>query len=167
MGAGAWQAPPGKGRILGKKQAACQLSPSSSHQALELESFLFGRDDAALERLGAEHGAAAEFDAAAGAVAAAGLSTLEADEGRGLLIYEDRTMGAGAAGAGAAERGAGGTSTSRRPVWEDPDDALLEVNVAAQARLRKLRREEEETVISGGCGAAPGPAGAVAGAGWG
>jgi hypothetical protein len=35
-------------------------------------------------------------------------------------------------------------------VWEDPDDAAVEVAVAGRPRLRKLRHTEEETVLSGG-----------------
>lgn len=34
-------------------------------------------------------------------------------------------------------------------VWEDPDDAGLEVAVAGRPRLRKLRHSEEESVLSG------------------
>lgn len=34
-------------------------------------------------------------------------------------------------------------------VWEDPDDADVEVAVAGRPRLRKLRHTEDETVLSG------------------
>lgn len=130
-------------------------------QAAELESFLFARDDAALDQLGAE--GEGDFGGVADLVRRAGLQTLEADEGAGLLIYEDRA-GAEEEAEGAAAASGGGASTSgaaaaeasgRRPAWEDPDDALLEVNVAAKPRLRKLRQEEEETVITGEGGRQP------------
>lgn len=41
-------------------------------------------------------------------------------------------------------------STSRRkPVWDDPDDAAAEINIAAQPRLRKLRKTELDSIVSG------------------
>lgn len=42
------------------------------------------------------------------------------------------------------------SSTGRRkPVWDDPDDAAAEVNIAAQPRLRKLRKTERDGIVSG------------------
>ncbi|GAX80986.1 hypothetical protein CEUSTIGMA_g8421.t1 [Chlamydomonas eustigma] len=41
------------------------------------------------------------------------------------------------------------TSGSRRPAWNDPDDVRLKVNVADQARLRKLRSNEKQTILNG------------------
>lgn len=38
---------------------------------------------------------------------------------------------------------------SRKPAWEDPDEAELHINIAATSRLRKLRASEAETTISG------------------
>jgi U3 small nucleolar RNA-associated protein 18 len=34
-------------------------------------------------------------------------------------------------------------------VWEDPEDAKLEVNITSQARQRKLHKEKGETTING------------------
>lgn len=42
-----------------------------------------------------------------------------------------------------------GTSEPQRPVWEDPDDETLEVDIAAVNRLRKLRASESEVILSG------------------
>ena len=41
------------------------------------------------------------------------------------------------------------STSRRRPVWDDPDDAAAEVNIAAQARLRKLRKTERDGIVSG------------------
>ena len=38
---------------------------------------------------------------------------------------------------------------SRKPAWEDPDEADLHINIAATSPLRKLRASEAETTISG------------------
>lgn len=35
-------------------------------------------------------------------------------------------------------------------VWDDPDDAGVEVAVAGRPRLRKLRHNEDEAMLSGG-----------------
>lgn len=37
----------------------------------------------------------------------------------------------------------------REPAWEDDDDARLQVSLASTDRLRKLRRHENEDIISG------------------
>ena len=37
----------------------------------------------------------------------------------------------------------------RRPVWQDPDDEAVQIDVAAQSQLRKLRQAEEQTVLAG------------------
>lgn len=71
----------------------------------------------------------------------AGLRAIEADEQQELLIFEDRAGGAAGPPPAAA--------APKRPVWDDPDDALVEVNVASRNRLRKLRQAEEEVVLSG------------------
>jgi len=45
---------------------------------------------------------------------------------------------------------------THRPVWEDPGDDALEVDIAAINRLRKLRTTDEEAMISGiGAGSNP------------
>ena len=40
-------------------------------------------------------------------------------------------------------------SGGRKPVWDDPDDENLRVDISKVSRLRKLRATEEDTVISG------------------
>ena len=42
-----------------------------------------------------------------------------------------------------------GPSEARRPVWEDPEDEIVEVDIAAINRLRKLRASQAETVLTG------------------
>lgn len=41
------------------------------------------------------------------------------------------------------------STSRRRPVWDDPDDAAAEINIAAQPRLRKLRQTEGDGIVSG------------------
>ncbi len=41
--------------------------------------------------------------------------------------------------------------SARAPVWADEDDEKVEVNIAGQDRLRKLRQTEEDASISGTC----------------
>ena len=43
----------------------------------------------------------------------------------------------------------GSKASGRRPAWNDPADAKLKINVAGQARLRKLRQTEGQTVVNG------------------
>ena len=43
------------------------------------------------------------------------------------------------------------STSGRRPVWEDTDDAAAQVNIAAQPRLRKLRKTERDSIVSGRC----------------
>ena len=38
----------------------------------------------------------------------------------------------------------------RRPVWQDPDDQTVQVDVAAKSQLKKLRHAKEQTVLTGG-----------------
>ena len=40
-------------------------------------------------------------------------------------------------------------ATGRKPVWNDPDDMSARVNIAAQPRLRKLRKTEKDSIVSG------------------
>lgn len=42
-----------------------------------------------------------------------------------------------------------GPSQARQPVWEDPEDEAVEVDIAAINRLRKLRASEAETLLTG------------------
>ena len=44
------------------------------------------------------------------------------------------------------------TASGRHPVWSDPADAQVKVNVASQSRLRKLRQTEDQKVINGAWG---------------
>lgn len=161
--------------------AADPLSLPATPQEAELEAKLFGRDEEALQQLGREVGGGAALDdflrsyaAGAAAAAAAGSDDEGSEEGGdqrprdgGPLMYEDR-RGAGDSDASDDEQQAAAAAASARrraPVWEDPQDARLRVNVAASARLRKLRQTEEEAEISGACwlgagwlGAGSGPA---------
>ena len=41
------------------------------------------------------------------------------------------------------------STSGRRPVWDDPDDNTAQVNIAAQPRLRKLRKTEQDGIVSG------------------
>lgn len=127
----------------------------------ELEAQLFGRDEEALQQLGTELGGGggdggggslssdflASYQQGAAAAAAADGSDDDDEERQqrgsagGLVMFEDRG-GADAQPAAAARR-------RRQAVWEDPQDAALRVNVAAKSQLRKLRREEEETELTG------------------
>jgi U3 small nucleolar RNA-associated protein 18 len=45
--------------------------------------------------------------------------------------------------------GASRKSQGKKPAWTDPDDGDLEVDIAAQSRLRKLRRTVDEEVVGG------------------
>lgn len=147
-------------------------------QEAELEGQLFGRDEEALQQLGQEvaaggsgGGSLANFlrSYAAGAAAAEEQDEDEdADDHRQrqaigqacLGLFEDRQGGGGDSdGAGVAAEGEGGSTQlqlagkqrqRRRPVWEDPQDEALRVNVAVKNQLRKLRQTEEEAVLTGG-----------------
>lgn len=148
------------------------LAPRGVQEA-ELEGLLFGRDEEALQQLGREGpsaaaaaagGAADEEEEAGGSLAdflrsyAAGAAAAEVQAdvgegeergaGRGLLMFEDR---AGAAGSTQQQQAGQGQQQQqrRRPVWEDPQDANIRVNVAARSQLRKLRQTEEEAVLTG------------------
>jgi U3 small nucleolar RNA-associated protein 18 len=51
------------------------------------------------------------------------------------------------------EYAAGGGSSSiaqgKKPAWTDPDDGGMEIDIAADSRLRKLRRTADEEVVGG------------------
>lgn len=139
-----------------RKSKKPRLAPEHAEREAELEGLLFGRDEEALEQLGQEvgggggepsGGSLADFlrSYAAGA-AGSGDGDDEDDEdgerqrrGGGLVLLEDRQGGE----AQPAQR------QRRRPVWEDPQDAQLRVNVAARSQLRKLRQTEEESELTG------------------
>ncbi len=40
------------------------------------------------------------------------------------------------------------TSDERKPAWHDPDDDEMHINIASKSRLRKLRNEDDEEVVS-------------------
>jgi hypothetical protein len=42
-----------------------------------------------------------------------------------------------------------GGKQGRRPVWVDDDDEDLRVNIAAEPKLRKLRKTDKEAVLAG------------------
>jgi hypothetical protein len=72
------------------------------------------------------------------------------------LAWEDRTPAAfhvdtedsDASDAELIQQTAPSTS-GRRPVWDDADDLSVQVNIAAQPRLRKLRKTEQDGIVSG------------------
>lgn len=72
------------------------------------------------------------------------------------LAWEDRTPAAfradtedsDASDAELIQQAAPSTS-GRRPVWDDADDLSALVNIAAQPRLRKLRKTEQDGIVSG------------------
>jgi hypothetical protein len=135
----------------GRRWPLCEpLNAPAAPQAAELESFLFSKHEAALDRLGEEHAPRhGDFGSVADLVREAGLAAIEVDEERGLLMFEDRAGGAAAAADGRQAGTAVAGQQVKRPVWDDPDDALVEVNVASRNRLRKLRQAEEEILLSG------------------
>ncbi|PSC69396.1 U3 small nucleolar RNA-associated 18-like protein [Micractinium conductrix] len=125
----------------------------------ELEGLLFGRDEEALQQLGHEVGGGGADGGASladflssyrvGAAAAAAREDEEDDEeaaaaevaAGGLGLFEDRQGGDAQQQRGAQQR--------RRPVWEDPQDVALRIDVAQHSQLRKLRRDEAETELTG------------------
>ncbi|KAI7839207.1 hypothetical protein COHA_007020 [Chlorella ohadii] len=143
-----------------RRAAKRQRAAVDADRERELEAQLFGRDEEALQQLGTELGGGgggggdgslsdflASYQQGAAAAAAADGSDDDDEERQqhgsagGLVMFEDRG-GADAQPAAAARR-------RRQAVWEDPQDAALRVNVAAKSQLRKLRREEEETELTG------------------
>jgi hypothetical protein len=48
-----------------------------------------------------------------------------------------------------ARRSGGAKASGRRPVWNDPEDARLRIDIASNARLRKLRKSEKQKVVNG------------------
>ena len=70
------------------------------------------------------------------------------------LAWEDRTPAAVATDANVSDASEPAqeavlSTSGRRPVWDDPDDLLAQVNIAAQPRLRKLRKTEQDGIVSG------------------
>lgn len=49
----------------------------------------------------------------------------------------------------AGKSSAGGSTAPRKSVWIDPDDENVVINIAADPKLRKLRKSEKEREISG------------------
>lgn len=41
------------------------------------------------------------------------------------------------------------STSGRRPAWDDPDDLSVQVNIATQPRLKKLRKTEQDGIVSG------------------
>ncbi|GIL77560.1 hypothetical protein Vretimale_6835 [Volvox reticuliferus] len=71
---------------------------------------------------------------------AAGRSAGVAGKARGSTVSSRGGTG--------GDRG-GGKGGRRAPVWNDPDDVNLQVDVAGAARLRKLRSNEKQTTMDG------------------
>jgi U3 small nucleolar RNA-associated protein 18 len=95
--------------------------------------------------------AAAARAAAAAAAAAAGSGSGDDNDGE-----EDEEGAAGlgpgsaAAAAAAAAAAVGGAApAARTPVWTDPADRDLKIDISAQPRLRKLRTDKGQTEVSG------------------
>lgn len=72
------------------------------------------------------------------------------------LAWEDRTpaaFGADTEDSDASDaeliQQAAPSTSGRRPVWDDADDLSAQVNIAAQPRLRKLRKTERDGIVSG------------------
>ncbi|KAL4419673.1 hypothetical protein ABPG75_006771 [Micractinium tetrahymenae] len=134
-----------------------RLAPGHAEREAELEGLLFGRDEEALEQLGQEvvgggggedgGGSLGDFLRSYAAGAAGGDSVDDGDDeggerqrqGGGLVLLENRQGSA----AQPPQR------QRRRPVWDDPQDAQLRVNVAARSQLRKLRQAEDEAELTG------------------
>jgi hypothetical protein len=88
-------------------------------------------------------------DAAATAAAPGPQADERPGEGADGGARTARLHGPRAAWEDRAGGGGGAAPAARRPVWEDPDDASQAVNVAGRNRLRKLRRSEDESVLTG------------------
>lgn len=77
------------------------------------------------------------------------------EEDKQPFAWEERTAAGGDAGSDNSDQEpvqqAVPSTSGRRPVWNDPDDMAAQVNIAAQPRLRKLRKTERDGVISGNC----------------
>ena len=79
------------------------------------------------------------------------------EEDRQPFAWEDRTPADGGSSSSSSSddsdqepvQQAVPSTSKRRPVWDDPDDAAAEVNIAAQPRLRKLRKTERDGIVSG------------------
>ena len=73
--------------------------------------------------------------------------------GAQLAQDSDEEQNANAVWAAAAEGPAAAEQPEghrRRPVWQDPEDQAVQIDVAAKSQLRKLRQAEEQTVLTGG-----------------
>lgn len=49
----------------------------------------------------------------------------------------------------AAGVGSSSKSQGKKPAWTDPDDGGMEIDIAADSRLRKLRRTVDEEIVGG------------------
>lgn len=68
---------------------------------------------------------------------------------QGLLLAEKGGGELEDAAEGQRRSKKGGRKGKKAAVWEDPEDAKLEVNITSQARQRKLHKEKGETTING------------------
>ncbi|KQK05209.1 U3 small nucleolar RNA-associated protein 18 homolog [Brachypodium distachyon] len=124
-----------------KKRKAKALEAKENQDAEEmrqLESSLFGAIYAPLE-FGTEVGAAAA-----------------ARDQDGALFFVDRSAGDGEDELPVYDEGSGTEGDEdemvnkvRKPAWEDDEEERTEVDIAKVSRLRKLRKEADERVISG------------------
>ncbi|KAL3162415.1 U3 snoRNP protein [Trebouxia sp. C0010 RCD-2024] len=121
------------------------LTTADMEQAAILEQFLFGGGSAAAAGFGTEQDAYVAGDFEAG---------LPWEEDKQPSAWEDRAPAdGGSTGSDDSDQEpvqqAVPSTSRRRPVWDDPDDAAAEINIAAQPRLRKLRQTEGDGIVSG------------------
>lgn len=126
----------------------------------DLETALFGTDDPTAkfgsERYGAD-GASAKAFLWADEAEAAEEAQARPDHhaGGAVSLWEDRTGDARIAGSDDGEDNDDRVGTAIQQaknsgrVWSDPDDRTVQVSIADRNRLRKLRRSEDESLLSG------------------
>ncbi|KAK3245748.1 hypothetical protein CYMTET_44701 [Cymbomonas tetramitiformis] len=113
------------------KRQKTKPTAEENEAAVDLEDFLFGEGDKALEEFGKERGEAPSV----------------ADLVRGAISKEP-TPGQDAASA--AKGGVREQQEVAKVAWEDPQDLELQVDVArGKSQRRKLRKEESETTLTG------------------
>ncbi|DBB01100.1 hypothetical protein WJX77_009600 [Trebouxia sp. C0004] len=128
----------------GKRQR--MLTATDIDRAADLEQFLFGSASAATDDFGKELNQAGDQSEA----------EMPWGADKQPLAWEDRTpaaFGAGTEDSDASDaeliQQAAPSTSGRRPVWDDADDLSAQVNIAAQPRLRKLRKTEQDGIVSG------------------
>lgn len=78
------------------------------------------------------------------------LELLSEDSMNPALLSMNSAPAVPAADADAGKQsGNGDAAADSAPIWEDPDDTGLRVDVATKNRLRKLRLREKQTTMDG------------------